>query len=228
MRPISTPIRRHELYDLIEAGEGPDIEFKRQFSSPEKIAKEIIALANTKGGYILFGVDDDGTVVGVRSEKSELDEIEHAAQFLIDPPARIIAENVHAGRGLDIVLIRVPESTTKPHVLVDYDSSGRKSAEQSRTGFVRVGEKSVQASKEVMNVMRGEHPKGPALRMSIGYNERVLFDYLEKNERITVLEFSELVNISRRRASKILVNLVRAGLILLHTLEKTEFYTLVK
>jgi predicted HTH transcriptional regulator len=228
VRPTSTPIRRHELYDLIEAGEGPDIEFKRQFSSPEKIAKEIIALANTKGGYILFGVDDDGTVVGVRSEKSELDEIEHAAQFLIDPPATIIAENVHAGRGMDIVLIRVPESTMKPHVLVDYDASGRKASEQSRTGFVRVGEKSVQASKEVMNVMRGEHPKGPALRMSVGYNERVLFDYLEKNERITVLEFAELVNISRRRASKILVNLVRAGLILLHTLEKTEFYTLVK
>lgn len=228
MRPISTPIKRHELYDLIEAGEGPDIEFKRQFSSPEKIAKEIIALANTKGGYILFGVDDDGTVVGVRSEKSELDEIEHAVRFLIEPPAEIIAENVHAGRGMDVVLIRVPESKNKPHVLVDYDSSGRRAAEQSRTGFVRVGEKSVQASKEVMNVMRGSHPEGPSLKLSIGYNERRLFEYLESNEKITIAEFSDLVNISRRRASKILVNLVRAGLILLHTLEKTEYYTLVK
>jgi predicted HTH transcriptional regulator len=228
LRPISTPIKRYELYDLIEAGEGQDIEFKRQFSSPEKIAKEIIALANTKGGYILFGVDDDGTVVGVRSEKSELDEIEHAARFLIDPPAEIIAENVHAGRGMDIVLIRVPESTNKPHVLIEYDESGRKAAQQSGVGFVRVGENSVQASKEVMNVMRGAHPEGPALRMSVGRNEKALFEYLNKHERITVNEFAELVNISRRRASKTLVNLVRAGLILLHTFEKTEFYTLVK
>jgi predicted HTH transcriptional regulator len=228
VRPISSPIKRYELYDLIEAGEGPDIEFKRQFSSPEKIAKEIIAFANTRGGYILFGVDDDGTVIGVRSEKSELDEIEHAAQFLIDPPANIIAENVHAGRGLDIVLIRVPESSNKPHVLIDYDTSGRKATVQTRTGFVRVGENSVQASREVMNVMRGEHSEGRALRLSIGHNEKVLFDYLEKNERISVAEFADLVNISRRRASKTLVNLVRAGLILIHTLEKTEFYTLVK
>ena len=61
MRAISYPIRRHELYDLIDSGEGPDVEFKRQFSSPEKIAKEIIAFANTRGGYLLFGVDDDNS-----------------------------------------------------------------------------------------------------------------------------------------------------------------------
>ncbi|HEY3876786.1 MAG TPA: ATP-binding protein, partial [Candidatus Kapabacteria bacterium] len=54
MRTISFPIRRHELYDLIDSGEGPDVEFKRQFSSPEKIAREMIAFANTRGGYILF------------------------------------------------------------------------------------------------------------------------------------------------------------------------------
>ena len=38
MRSISFPIKKYELFDLIEAGEGIDIEFKRQFSSPEKIA----------------------------------------------------------------------------------------------------------------------------------------------------------------------------------------------
>ena len=228
MRYVSYPIRRHELYDLIESGEGADVEFKRQFSSPEKIAREIIAFANTRGGYILFGVDDDGTVVGVRSEKSELEEIEHAAQFMIEPPVEIITENVHAGRGLDIVLVRVPESKDKPHTLVEYESSGRRAKEQSRMGFVRYEDKSVQASREVMNVMRGEHPEGPPLRLSIGYNEKTLFDYLERHGKITVDEFADLVNISRRRASKILVNLVRAGAVLLHSFEKTEFFTLAK
>ncbi len=228
MRPISYPIRRHELYDLIESGEGSDVEFKRQFSSPDKIAKEIIAFANTRGGYILFGVDDDGTVVGVRSEKSELEEIEHAADFMIDPPAEIVAENVHAGHGRDIVLIRVPESKTKPHVLVEYDSSGRRAKIQPNVGYVRYEDKSVQASREVMDVMRSSNPEGPSLTLSIGFNEKTLFDYLERHERITVTEFADLVNISRRRASKILVNLVRTGTVLLHAFEKTEFFTLAK
>jgi predicted HTH transcriptional regulator len=228
MRAVSYPIRRHELYDLIESGEGADVEFKRQFSSPEKIAREIIAFANTKGGYILFGVDDDGTVVGVRSEKSELEEIEHTAQFMIEPPAEIVTENVHAGYGLDIVLVRVPESKNKPHHLVEYDTSGKKSKVQSQTGFVRFEDKSVLASKEMMQVMRSSRPDEPPMQIEYGYNERALLDYLERNERITLDEYAHLVNIGQWRASKILVSLVRAGIIMIHAFEKTEFYTLVK
>ncbi len=228
MRPISYPIRRHELYDLIDSGEGSDVEFKRQFSSPEKIAREIIAFANMRGGYLLFGVDDDGTVVGVRSEKSELEEIEHAARWMIDPPANIITENVHAGWGMDIVLVRVHESASKPHTLVEYDSAGKRLKEQSHLGFVRFEDKSVQASREMMSVMRGQSPGGAPLKLSIGYNEKVLFEYLERHGRITVEEFAHLVNIGKRRASKILVSLVRAGTVLIHTFEKTEFFTLAK
>lgn len=211
---------------MIEEGEGIDIEFKRQFSTGEKIAKEIIALANTQGGYILFGVDDDGSIYGVESEKAELDDLEHTSQFLCDPPVRIMIEPVHAGKGKYIILVRVPDSTQKPHYLVDYDSSGRKAKVQSKTSFVRTGEKSVQASKEVKKVMEGQHPDAPPLKLTIGHNERALFDYLERNERITVPEFADLVNISNRRASKILVSLVRSGTLLLHTLEKREFFTL--
>ena len=228
MRQISYPIRRHELYDLIDSGEGPDVEFKRQFSSPEKIAREIIAFANTRGGYLLFGVDDDGTVVGVRSEKSELEEIEHAARWMTDPPVEIVTENVHAGYGKDIVLVRVPESSVKPHTLVDYDAAGRRINEQSRTGYVRYEDKSVQASREVMSVMRGQSKDSAPLKMFVGYNEKALFAFLERRGRITVEEFADLVNISRRRASKILVNLVRAGTVLIHSYEKTEFFTLAQ
>ena len=228
MRQLSYPIKRYELYELIESGEGSDVEFKRQFSSPEKIAKEIIAFANTKGGYLLFGVDDNGDVVGVRSEKSELDEIIHAAHYLCDPPVKIIAENVHAGYGKDIVLIRVPESANKPHTLIPFDSSGRLVRTGPKTGYVRVADKSMQASKETLGVMRGNHPDAPGLRMGIGYNERTLIEFLQKNERVTVNEYADYINISRRRASRIMINLVRAGIIFLHTGEKADYYTLVK
>ncbi|HEY3875987.1 MAG TPA: ATP-binding protein, partial [Candidatus Kapabacteria bacterium] len=173
-------------------------------------------------------VDDDGTVVGVRSEKSELEEIEHTARWMIEPPAEIVTENVHAGRGLDIVLVRVPESTTKPHTLVEYDRSGKRLKEQPKIGFVRYEDKSVQASRETMQVMRGASIDARPLKISIGYNEKVLFDYLEQHDRITVEEFADLVNIGKRRASKILVGLVRAGTVLIHTFEKTEFFTLAK
>jgi predicted transcriptional regulator len=39
-------------------------------------------------------------------------------------------------------------------------------------------------------------------------------------------EFKEMLNISNRRASRILVNLVRAELIRQHNTDKEDFYTL--
>ena len=44
---------------IIDEGEGFEVEFKRKVTTPEKIARALIAFANTKGGHILFGVDDD-------------------------------------------------------------------------------------------------------------------------------------------------------------------------
>ena len=59
----------YELNEIIENGENQHVEFKRKFTEPEKIAKEMIAFANTQGGDLLFGSDDDKTVVGDESEK---------------------------------------------------------------------------------------------------------------------------------------------------------------
>lgn len=52
-------MRYRELLSLIEEGENIEVEFKRKFSTHDKIAREMIAFANTKGGYVLFGIDDD-------------------------------------------------------------------------------------------------------------------------------------------------------------------------
>jgi len=63
----------------LSRGEGFEIEFKEGLN-PEKIARALSAFANTKGGYVLFGVDDDGSIIGVESEKSEVDLIQHAGR----------------------------------------------------------------------------------------------------------------------------------------------------
>ena len=71
---------------LIEEGEGATVEFKRKVTSPEKIVRTLIAFANSHGGNILFGVDDDGSVYGVRSEKEEVEQIQFAGNILAEPP----------------------------------------------------------------------------------------------------------------------------------------------
>jgi hypothetical protein len=221
-------VSRRKLEEYISEGEGLRIEFKRYFTSGEKIAKEMIALANTKGGVIIFGVDDDGSVVGIHSEKSELEEIEHTSEFFCEPPINIHCDVVRIDSRNDIVVVTIPESADKPHTLIEYEVSGVRKKLIKPQGFVRVGSKSLHASDEVMKVMRGKRKDAPPLQIAFGHNEKVLFTYLHKYERITVDEFADLVNISKHRASKILVDLVRVGSVLIHTIEMREFYTLAE
>ena len=95
------------LVDLIEEGENIHCEFKRHFTTPEKIAKEMIAFANTKGGYILFGIDDDRTIIGVESEKSEAEMIEDAAKNHCEPQIEHKL-NYISYKGKEIVAVTLP------------------------------------------------------------------------------------------------------------------------
>ena len=74
-----------KLLKIIEEGENLTVEFKQRFSTQEKIAKEMIAFANTRGGFILFGIDDNGTVYGVESEKGEAELISESAERYCEP-----------------------------------------------------------------------------------------------------------------------------------------------
>ena len=61
---------KSELLELIANGEGSGLEFKRDDVRAEQLAKEIVALANFQGGTILLGVEDDGTIAGIRRTTS--------------------------------------------------------------------------------------------------------------------------------------------------------------
>ena len=211
---------------LIEEGEGPQIEFKRKVTSPEKVARAMIAFANTKGGHILFGVDDDGTVVGVESEKSEVEFIRQAGKEFcileIEPAIDIVAFD-----GKDVIVAYVAESHDKPHYFAG-PGNGNGAIEQGDETkvFIRVNDKTIMASREVVKILRDERPDAPPMKIEFGENERRLFRFLDREEKITAKEFSRLVNISEQRASRILVSLVRAGVLWIHTMEKQDFFTL--
>lgn len=213
-----------DVIRLIEEGEGFDVEFKRKVSTPEKIAKTLVALANSKGGRILFGVDDDGSIIGVESEKSEVDLIEQAGTFFCVPEIHPIIDIVPFD-GKDVIVAFVEESDDKPHYFTGATNGDAVNGEETKV-YIRVRDNTVMASKEVVRILRGERRDARPMKIEIGENERRLFQYLNDHERITVPEFARLVNISDRRASRTLVSLVRAGVVRIHTLEKRDYFTL--
>lgn len=215
-------MKYRELIDLVDEGENIQCEFKRKFSTPVKIARELIAFANTKGGFVLFGIDDDKKIIGVESEKETTELVNNTAQNMCEPPVEILIDYKEVD-GKEIVIVEVPESKLKPHRIQDYKSELEiKTAEVT----IRVNDKSVLASKEMIRILRSQTNQLALKKYIIGLTEKTVFDYLSKTERISVKELSSLVNISERRASRTLVKMVRAGLLMIHTKDNgEEFFT---
>jgi predicted HTH transcriptional regulator len=212
-----------ELIELIALGESSRLEFKRKLSSPEKIAKEIAALANTRGGQLLIGVDDDGTIVGVRSEKSEIDIIQSACGICIEPPVRYDIDIVSI-YGTDVIVADIPESKRKPHIITIDDDNNERAIKRA---YIRVGEKSVMASREMFRLMKYQSDSDKKLMLSIGDKEKRLFSYIEFHGRATVSDFAKMVNISKRQAERILIKLVQAGVLQIHNDSTHDYFTMI-
>ncbi len=213
-------MNRRLLLELIEEGENLQCEFKRHFTTPEKIAREMIAFANTKGGYVIFGIDDNKEVVGVDSEKSESEMIKDAAENFCEPPLNYSIDFIEL-YGKEVVVASIPESDNKPHRLQDYENDFDIN---KAIVLVRINDKSVQASKEMVRILRANSADLSLKKYTIGQTEKMVFEYLGKYERISVKELSNLVNISERRASRTLVKMVRANLLLIHTKDNGEVF----
>jgi predicted HTH transcriptional regulator len=213
-------MNRKKVLEMIELGEGLTVEFKQRFSSYEKFAKEMIAFANTSGGFILLGVDDDKSIYGIESEKSDLELIKTTAEKYCEPPVDYKIE-LFEFKKKEILVIEIAESTIKPHRIQDFKNILDLN---SAIVYVRVNDKSVLAGKEMIKLMQTKTSGKSLTNYEVGKNERIVFEYLDKNEIISVKELSKLANISERRASRTLIKLVRANLLLIHVKDSGENY----
>lgn len=213
---------RPRFLDLIEQGEGLNVEFKQRFSSHEKIAKELIAFANTRGGIIFFGVDDDKSIYGIDSEKSVLYLVNEAAEKFCEPPVELKTDNLEI-ENKELLIVEVPESKNKPHRIQDYKNELELNSSQV---YVRINDKSVLASKEMIKLMQNQTTGRTLEKYVVGSLEKIVFNLLDQNETISVKELSKHANISDRRASRTLIKLVRANLLLIHQNDNGEsFFT---
>src|SRR5213592_1954473 len=77
---------RVELLRLIRGGEDTFLELKVKLSNTEKIAQEMVALANTGGGVIIFGVNDQMRIEGVDDAEGVQEELVKICREEIQPP----------------------------------------------------------------------------------------------------------------------------------------------
>lgn len=127
---------------LIAQGEGPRLEFKRALDLSSKggqaeFAKDLMSLVNVsdvlgKRGYLLVGIDDDGSVMGLQTSLSR-QRLREAADHYCQPPV-IFTYNETLVDGRLVGVITVPRSYHKPHKFkrgYGPDEKGRSIAEHT-------------------------------------------------------------------------------------------------
>ncbi len=211
-----------DLKRLAALGEGPTLEFKHRVPRPDRIAKEIIALANTRGGRVLVGVGDDGALVGVKDAEEELYALREAMAAHCEPPLDLRIEGVRLTRRREVLVVDVPESARKPHYLVG--DPEEPAGQNGRRAYVRVGTQSVAASREAVALMKAERSPRD-VRFTFGEAEGQLMRYLERYERVTVREYARLVDLPAWKASRTLVLMARAGVLRHHPEADEDFFT---
>ena len=103
--------------DLCLCGETTKVQFKESFTSQKEIAKKMIAFANTKGGVILFGVEDKcGKLVGLSYKEIQVisRELGNAANEQVRPTIYIETEVVRVEEK-HFLICSVEEGKNKPY-----------------------------------------------------------------------------------------------------------------
>jgi ATP-dependent DNA helicase RecG len=130
--PITT---RSELLRLIRGGEDTFLELKVKLSNPERITQGIVALANTAGGTIIFGVSDQLRVEGVVNSEFVQEELVRICREEIVPPLVPLIDVIAFDNGRRLVVLDI-DPKRRPYRTRDgrfYIRIGAEKREISRT-----------------------------------------------------------------------------------------------
>ena len=155
-----------------------NVEFKSRFT--EEIYKEVIAFANTDGGIIYVGIDNEGNAIGLADVDDEYTRITNGIRDAVMPDATMCVRfTVQDNR---VVRIAVNEGTNKPYYL---KSKGLKPSGV----YVRQGTSSVPASAEQIRQLIKESD-GDTFEEARSLNQDLTFEAAEKAFKRYGVEFT--------------------------------------
>lgn len=199
-------------------GENEKIDFKKTISNAAKIAKSLVAFANSKGGSLLIGVADDGSICGVKEEEEEKFMIRTAAEKYCKPSINPIFQEILIDEKT-VIVATIAESNLKPHYALGEDNKW--------WVYIRIKDETVLASRIMVDVLK-QSAKTEGVLISYAESEKKLLKYLDDHGTITLTQFSKLLKSSHKKAQKILVNFLLAKVIKNNGSEEKEYFTAVR
>jgi hypothetical protein len=210
--------RLTELRLLVEKGEGETLEFKRRATSPERLVREMVAFANTKGGTLLVGVGDDKSIPGLKYPDEESQAIAEALIKYSRPLLPVHETAIAVSDSRFVLQYDIAPNTGKLY-RQRLEPSGFES-------YVRTRDQSIKASREVQEIIR-RAGRGRGTHIRYGEAEQSLMAYLANHSALTLAEFRALARLNRFEAARRLVRLVLAGILSITPDEKGDRYSLI-
>ncbi len=178
--------------------EGPTSEWKEILPRPERMAKTLCAFGNSAGGELWIGVADDGRIVGLRSQEG-LRAAFRAAADLVQPTPKWRWERF---RVEDKALVRVSIERLREGVAVVLDKQG-----SPGHVYLREGASNRRASDRTVRDLTAGH------KAKVGPKERELLRALAQSKPQSLGQLAKAMRMGERRTRRLLVPLLRAGLI---------------
>lgn len=208
-------MQTHHIYRLISEGEHQQLDFKYEVSDAGKIARTLVAFANTDGGRLLVGVKDNGALAGIRSEE-EYYMIDSAAKMYCKPPVEFKVKEWTLMKK-NILEVIIPKSEKRPHFALEKDHTW--------VAYHRAGDQNFPVNRILMQVWRQESAN-TGVHLKFTDAEKFILCYLEKNDGITVSKFIRSAGIQRYKAERILVKLILLKIVSMHFAENSTYFTL--
>jgi predicted HTH transcriptional regulator len=182
---------------LIAEGEHQQLDFKFRIDDARKIARTLVAFANTDGGRLLVGVKDNGKIAGVRSEE-DFYVVEAAADMYSKPPVGFDFKS-YTINGKKLIEIYIPPSANRPHKCSNDEGQLK--------AYYRSHDKNVLANGVMLKVWElGQRKRPPNWQYTDA--EQELFRYLREYEEISLSKYCRMTGMKRRKAEASLARLV--------------------
>ena len=146
-------------------------EFKRHYV--DDIKATVIAFANTQGGYLYVGIEDDGTACGVSEPDGAVLQIQNALRDSITPDV-MACVNCRGEEidGKDVVVVEVKQGSQRPYFL-------RGKGLRPEGVFVRQGPSTVLADVNAIREMLME-TAGRVFEKEVSFEQELSFDYTSR------------------------------------------------
>lgn len=198
------------IHRLIAEGEHQMLDFKFEISDCRKIARSLVAFANTDGGRLLIGVKDNGVISGIRSEE-EKHMIETSAQMYCKPEVKYTVKewNINGKIVLEVI---IPKSEGIKHKAPDHDNIYKV--------YIRVKDENIIANNILVKVWKREKDRNN-INITFSEEEKLLLKCLNERKKISFNDFLEISQLKKKAAEDILVNFILIGMVKINMSDKT-------